>query len=74
MVLLRILLIVSLLVAIYFVIQKIKSWKYIRKKPPKISKMVACDYCEIFIPREDAIIYGDKIYCCIEHQNSMTKK
>jgi len=74
MVLFRILLIVSLLVAIYFIIQKIMSWRYIRRKPSKISKMVACDYCGTFIPGEDAIIFSDKIYCCKEHQNSMTGK
>ena len=71
---LRILLIVGLLVTIYFIILKIKSWKYIQRKPSKISKMVACDYCGIFIPGEDAIIYGDKIYCCKDHQNLKPEK
>ena len=74
MVLLRILLIVSLLGAIYLIIQKIKFWKYERRKPSKASKMVACDYCGIFIPGEQAIIYGNKTYCCNEHQNSMIGK
>jgi len=74
MVLLRILLIVGLLLAIYLIIQKIMSWRLIRRKPSKTSKIVACDYCGIFIPGENAILYGNKIYCCKEHQNTMAEK
>ncbi|MFT4241671.1 MAG: PP0621 family protein [Acidovorax sp.] len=30
--------------------------------------MLACAHCKVHIPRPDALVAGDRAYCCAEHQ------
>jgi uncharacterized protein len=31
-------------------------------------EMVRCAYCEVFLPRGDAILVAGRAYCCDEHR------
>jgi uncharacterized protein len=40
-------------------------------KAPKIlphGKMVRCDYCGLYLPKEEAISLAEKTYCCEAHK------
>ena len=32
--------------------------------------VVACDYCQLHIPKVEAVEKNGRYYCCIEHQNA----
>ena len=73
MVLLRILLIVALIGAICFIIMKIFSLRESDKAPAKLSKMVACEHCGVYIPKDDAETAELKNFCCRDHMNIWLK-
>ena len=70
---LRILLIVALLGAICFIIMRLFKLRESNNTPSKISKMVACEYCGVYIPKDDAVITDLKNFCCKEHREIWIK-
>ena len=70
---LRILLIVTLLGAICFIIMKLFSLRESDNTSSKSSKMVACEYCELYIPEDDAVVTELKYFCCREHRETWLK-
>jgi hypothetical protein len=49
-------------------------WRFFNKKnvvkiqkKPVTSTMIACKYCGLHIPAEEAICVGDASFCCKEH-------
>ena len=73
MVLLRILLIVVLLGGICFIIMKFLSLREQGKTSSKLSKMVACQHCGVYIPVDDAVVHDLTNFCCTEHRETWLK-
>jgi len=45
----------------------------LRSGPPAISPpadMLRCDYCGVFVPRDDAVTTNDKTYCSDHHASA----
>ncbi len=41
-----------------------------RDSPPLEGTMVRCEQCGLHVPQEQALIKGDKYYCCEEHRDA----
>jgi uncharacterized protein len=70
----RIVFFVLLALAIYLV------WRLLQKKQPPPSgadssvarlPMVSCATCGLHVPREEALIQGERYFCCEEHRRAM---
>ena len=35
---------------------------------PKTEQMVTCGHCGLYLPQDEAVVQGDKYFCCAEHQ------
>jgi len=42
--------------------------------PPAPADMLRCQYCGVFVPREDAITANDRHYCCEAHAEADRKR
>lgn len=73
MALLRILLIVALIGTIYLIIMKLFSFRESDKTPSKISKMVACEFCGVYIPEDEVVVEDLRNFCCTEHMTMWLK-
>lgn len=73
MALLRILMIVVLLGAICFIIMKFLSFRVSGSTPSKLSKMVACEHCGVYIPKDEVVADNLKNFCCEEHRKTWLK-
>lgn len=38
------------------------------RQSPKNQRMLACDYCGLHVPENEAIVDGSHSYCCAQHQ------
>jgi len=72
--LLRFLLVVGIIWLLYRVIQRIRLQINPGKISPEISKMVRCEHCGIYLPREEALLSNDYYYCTQEHQIASSKE
>lgn len=67
--LIRLIVIALLVWIVYRMIRiSLEKRKIQPKSKPKIADMVACEYCGLHIPAEEAIQSNDRSYCCREHQ------
>ncbi len=40
-----------------------------KARPPALPQdMVACAHCGVHVPRADALLRGEQVYCSVEHQ------
>ncbi len=61
-----------LLIVIWFIFWVLKSLQKLKAKTHHnstdgIEDMVQCRYCEIHIPKKEAIVADNHFYCCSEH-------
>jgi uncharacterized protein len=70
----RILFFVLLALAVYLV------WRLLQKKqlpPGSVDSsvprlpMVSCATCGLHVPREEALVQGERYFCCEEHRRAM---
>jgi uncharacterized protein len=59
---------------VYVIVRKISLQYRAGRKSLKPSKMVQCNHCGIYLPREEALINDNGIYCCNEHRISDSKE
>jgi len=59
------------------------AWRLLRRTlsnhkndaaPPAPGDMLRCQYCGVFVPRNDAIAAGSHFYCCTAHAEADRKQ
>ena len=69
MALIRLLLIaLAIWLFIYFVRRYLAEKKVSRQNNKAVGQMVRCAYCQLHIPRSEALQDGDDFYCSDEHR------
>lgn len=43
------------------------------KQSPPVANMVRCEYCNLFLPENEAVISGAHFYCSEEHKSLARK-
>jgi len=74
---LRFILILAILIALISLIRGIirtTKLKISQSKTAELSKMVRCEYCELYISIDEAIKANDKYYCSLQHQSLQVDK
>ncbi len=68
----RILFFVLLAIVVYLVVRSMKRRDAGRGAPPPRSStpeaMVSCATCGLHLPRGEALLLGDRYFCCEEHR------
>lgn len=65
----KILVFVILLVAIWVLVRGLKRARPGKREPSmSVENMVSCAYCDLNMPRSEAVPAGDRFYCCEEHR------
>ena len=62
----------ALLFVIWFVFWMLRSFRKLKAKVhqnsnDRLEDMVQCHYCEIHVPKKEAIVADNHFYCCPEH-------
>jgi uncharacterized protein len=37
-------------------------------RPKEADEMLRCSYCEVYLPRSEAILLDGKVFCCEQHR------
>lgn len=70
----RLLLILGILWALIYFLNIFRKKIDAKKNTLRKSKMVRCEYCNVYVPESDAQLANEKYYCCREHVNAMVEK
>ena len=70
----KFLLLIFAFVAAWWLIKRLRGKDAAEDAPdsaahgPAPEQMVTCNHCGLYLPRNEAIVEGDKFFCCAEHR------